>query len=271
MTPRRRDSSAYSLLETLVVIAISAALAAVLLPTLARARDSARAARCASNLRQLHLAWTLYAADHRDRALPLAYWSIEDIGDGEQIFWFASHGTRHSPPDPARGFLAPYLDTPRLGPGSVFECPAQPWGTYRPQGPHRSHTTTYGYNGYYLSPAKTPGWGQAIGFRPWRRLADIERSSELLVFADTMLPSEFSISNTALLDPPMLFSAGSWTVNPCPTTAFRHSRLASTSRADGSAAFMRHAGPASEFSPILVSSVDITPGPWYVPDWTRWR
>ncbi len=267
--PCRRG--AFTLVEALIVTALIAVLASLALPALSRARDAARATRCAMHVRQLHLAWTLYAADHRDRAVPLAYWSIEDIGDGEQIFWFGSHGTRSTPPDPTRGFLAPYLDGPRLGQGSVFECPAQPWGSYRPQGPHRSSTTTYGYNGYYLSPAKTPGWGETIGFRPWRRLADIERPSELLVFADTLLATDTHVSNTALLDPPMLFTGTVWSENPYPTTAFRHARRASTLRADGSAALMRAHGPASALSPILVSSVTDQPGPWYVPDWTRWR
>ncbi|MBM4108117.1 MAG: DUF1559 domain-containing protein [Phycisphaerae bacterium] len=260
-----------TLVEVLVVIAVVAVLVGLLLPALSAAREAARATRCASNLRQLVTAWTLYAGGHRDMAVPLAYWSIEDIGDGEQIFWFGSHGTRAQAPDPARGFLAPFLDAPSLGRGAVFECPSQAWGTYRPQGPHRSPTTTYGYNGYYLSPAKTPGWGESIGFRPWRRLADLERPSALLVFADALLAWGGMPINTALLDPPMLYSGGAWSSNPFPTTAFRHVGRAGTARGDGSAAPMAPVGAESTHFGVRIGSVDSTPGPWYVPDWSRWR
>lgn len=53
----------FTLIELLVVTAIIAVLAALLLPTMARAKGRAVSAGCLSNLRQIGLAMSLYAED----------------------------------------------------------------------------------------------------------------------------------------------------------------------------------------------------------------
>ncbi len=64
MTPRRKVG--FTLIELLVVIAIIAILAAILFPVFARARAKARQAACMSNLKQLGLAFQMYATDYDD-------------------------------------------------------------------------------------------------------------------------------------------------------------------------------------------------------------
>jgi prepilin-type N-terminal cleavage/methylation domain-containing protein/prepilin-type processing-associated H-X9-DG protein len=59
----RDKGRGFTLIELLVVIAIIAILAAVLFPVFARARESARATACVNNLKQLGLAWKMYASD----------------------------------------------------------------------------------------------------------------------------------------------------------------------------------------------------------------
>ncbi len=78
---RRRDRPGFTLIELLVVIAIIAILAAMLLPALKNARETAKGAACISNLRQIHHVFAMYAEDNDGWCIPSVdtgtnYWPV---------------------------------------------------------------------------------------------------------------------------------------------------------------------------------------------------
>lgn len=66
---------AFTLIELLAVIAIVGILAAILFVVIGRAGESARTAQCQSNLRQLAIAYTLYAQNNKGKVLTDSPWT----------------------------------------------------------------------------------------------------------------------------------------------------------------------------------------------------
>jgi len=62
-----RKAKAFTLIELLVVIAIIAVLMAVLIPALSRGREQGKRVACLNNLKQLTMAWILYADENSDK------------------------------------------------------------------------------------------------------------------------------------------------------------------------------------------------------------
>lgn len=68
----RAGRPGFTLIELIVVVAMVALLAAILLPSLVRARERTQGVTCLSNLRQMAVAAQTYSQAHKDR-FPIAY------------------------------------------------------------------------------------------------------------------------------------------------------------------------------------------------------
>lgn len=165
--------NAFTLIELLVVIAIIAVLMAILMPSLRKARDQARAVVCMSNLGQWGKIFYLYAHDNDNRMM---VWKDSSTAGGGT--WIV----------PLKPFYEQGGEKARLCPKATRtqdegeSVPARmAWDTTIDG---KLHKNSYGINNwcYDLRPGVTTIWGlPEADQRAWRRI-DVRGSANIPLF-----------------------------------------------------------------------------------------
>lgn len=149
----RHCDGGFTLIELLVVIAIIALLAALLLPTLAMAKQKGQQTACINNVRQLTLAVLMYADEHEDTLPPTAAFDAA----GNEVDW-------PSMLDSYVGHVA-----------KIHLCPTD----------RLSHANSYGLNELVFVDLTDPDPG------PLTRLASCHRPSQTIMQGDIGTEDDF--------------------------------------------------------------------------------
>ncbi len=176
----KAEIKAFTLVELLVVIGIISVLIAMLLPALNKARESAQRIACASNLRQVAMAWNAYTSDYHGQ-LPV----------GISYYWDATPSNLN-PSAPAdyyywASMLKPYVSdktnltnnynytkSDSVSKTGVFQCPS--W---------ENHSSGVAYVAYGMVLYGVGGRYYSKFYTGYRRTIEIKDPSTRLLFADS--------------------------------------------------------------------------------------
>jgi prepilin-type N-terminal cleavage/methylation domain-containing protein/prepilin-type processing-associated H-X9-DG protein len=128
-------TSGFTLIELLTVIAIIGILAAIIIPTVGKVRQSARQTQCASNVRQLAMAMLAYANDNKLRLPATVDNTVQWNRSDGKVWQYVQNAIAQGAGDWERT------------PGTVFNCPSAQDATQQ--------FNTYGKNSLLGNPRAT--------------------------------------------------------------------------------------------------------------------
>jgi prepilin-type N-terminal cleavage/methylation domain-containing protein/prepilin-type processing-associated H-X9-DG protein len=110
--PFFRRRSAFTLIELLTVIAIIGILAAIIIPTVGKVRQSAKSAQCLSNLRQMGMGFNLFAAENKGRLPRVGLNPRPTKPDVLDALWYSA--------------ISPYIQKAQIVSNHpVYRCPSE--------------------------------------------------------------------------------------------------------------------------------------------------
>jgi prepilin-type processing-associated H-X9-DG protein len=168
-----QSQAAFTLVELLVVIGLIAALIALLLPSLSKARQSALRTECLSNIRSLEMAQMLYASEQNNL--------LVDAGDGS-----------YAPQGSWIDRLQPYSAIPL-----VRRCPADNspyWSQLDTDlSPAVFRLSSYGLNDYITSHAP-------LGTTPPVKINRVPHSAEVIQFVELAETGAYAVADHIHID-----------------------------------------------------------------------
>jgi len=178
-----RSRRGFTLVELLVVIGIIALLISILMPSLARARQSASLVSCQSNFRQIFAAVSMYCNDNKG-VMPASSWPVYDAtGKMTDHYDNAQTGTNEKTFVMLSQILGTRIDNAFNDPlNPVFVCKEAPT-----DGPTVWSPAVVRH--VYLHPRAFPGYDDLFSDNgvqnknhPFRKLAQIRNASEKIAF-----------------------------------------------------------------------------------------